>query len=79
MALRKEAGFVADPIYDKGEVSAYGGSIQNRKDLTLQDLTPHGYLAHKKPPPPRCLQCAYAWGPMVVLGGGRCPMSEVPL
>ncbi|KAJ1480153.1 hypothetical protein T484DRAFT_1901603 [Baffinella frigidus] len=35
--------------------------------------TPHvgvqGYLAHKKAPPPRTLQQAYALGPMVVLGG----------
>jgi len=29
-----------------------------------------GYLAHKKTPPPRTLQEPYAWGPMVVLGGG---------
>ena len=29
-----------------------------------------GYLAHKKPPHPRTLQKAYAWGPTVLLGGG---------
>ena len=28
-----------------------------------------GYLAHKKTPPPRTLQFAYAWGHMVVLRG----------
>ena len=38
-----------------------------------------GYLAHKKQPFCRTLQWAYAWGPMVVLGGGRFLMSEVPL
>ena len=38
-----------------------------------------GYLAHKKMPPPRTLQEAYAWGPTVVLGGGRFLVSEVPL
>jgi len=38
-----------------------------------------GYLAHTEPPPHRILQKAYAWGPMVVLGGGRFLMSEVPL
>ena len=29
-----------------------------------------GCLAHKTPPPPRTLQQGYAYGPMVVLGGG---------
>ena len=29
-----------------------------------------GYLAHKKPPPPRTLHQGSAYGPMVVLGGG---------
>ena len=29
-----------------------------------------GYLAHKKPPPPRTLQQGFAQGPMPVLGGG---------
>ena len=29
-----------------------------------------GYLAHKNLPPPRTLRQAYAYGPMVVLGGG---------
>ena len=29
-----------------------------------------GYLAHKKQPPPRTLQQAYAQRPMVVLGEG---------
>ena len=38
-----------------------------------------GYLAHKKPYPPRTLQQAYAWGPMVFLGGLLFLMSEVPL
>ena len=38
---------IGTPQPPHGEVSAYGGSIQNRQDLTLQ-----GYLAHKKPPPP---------------------------
>ena len=38
-----------------------------------------GYLAHKKLRPPRNLQYDYAWGPMVVLGGGLFIMSEVPL
>jgi hypothetical protein len=28
------------------------------------------YLDHKKQRPPRTLQCDYAWGPMVALGGG---------
>jgi hypothetical protein len=46
-------GFLADPSYEKGEVSTFGGSMQNRKEITLQ-----GYLAHKKPPPPRALQYA---------------------
>ena len=47
--------FFADPSYEKGEVSTFGGSIQNRKNITLQ-----GYLAQKKPPPPRTPQHAYA-------------------
>ena len=38
-----------------------------------------GYLAHKKPHPPRTLQSAYISGPLVVLGGGLFLMSEVPL
>ena len=46
--------FFADPSYEKGEVSTFGGSTQNRMHMTLQ-----GYLAHKKPPP-RTLQNAYA-------------------
>ena len=29
-----------------------------------------GYLAHQNTPPPSTLQQAYAYGPMVVLGGG---------
>jgi hypothetical protein len=29
-----------------------------------------GYLAHKKPYPHRTLQLDFAYGPMVVLGGG---------
>ena len=29
-----------------------------------------GYLAHKKPRPPRTLQREHAKGPMMVLGGG---------
>ena len=32
--------------------------------LTVQECP-----AHKKPPPPRTLQWAYAWGPMVFLEG----------
>ena len=38
-----------------------------------------GNLADKKTPPPRTLQQAYAQGPVVVLGGGRFLISEVPL
>ena len=38
-----------------------------------------GYLAHKKPPPPRTLQEDYALGPLGALGGGRLLKSEVPL
>ena len=38
-----------------------------------------GYLAHKKLPPPRILQQAYAWGPRAVLGRVKFLMSEVPL
>ena len=38
-----------------------------------------GYLAHKKPPPRRTLQYAYAYGLLVVLGGWRFLMSEIPL
>ena len=33
----------------------------------------------KKTPPPKTLQSAHAWGPMVVLGGVQFLMSEVPL
>ena len=40
--------------------------------MRVQDLPEkvfeEGYLAHKKPPPPRTLQLAYAQGPMVVIG-----------
>ena len=38
-----------------------------------------GYLAHKKPPPPRTLPQAYAWGPTAALRGARFLISEVPL
>ena len=38
-----------------------------------------GYLALKKPPPPGTLQELCAQGHTVVLGGGRCLVSEVPL
>ena len=38
-----------------------------------------GYLAHKKMPPPRTLQKAYAKGPMVVLRRWRFLMNEIPL
>ena len=38
-----------------------------------------GYLARKKIPHPRTLQQAYAYEPVIVLGGGRFLMSEVPL
>ena len=38
-----------------------------------------GYLAKKKTPRPRNLQEGYAYGPMVILGGGRFLMSEVSL
>ena len=38
-----------------------------------------GHLASKKTPGPRNLQKDYAYGPMVVLGGGRFLMSELPL
>jgi hypothetical protein len=41
------------------------------QDAPRQGRVPlQGYLAHKKPPPPRTLQQAYAYGPVVVLGGG---------
>ena len=38
-------------------------------------------LQHIYQPPqsPRSLQQDYAWGPVVILGGGRFLMSEVPL
>ena len=38
-----------------------------------------GYLAYKKTPTHRILQEAYAYNPMVVLGGGRFLLREVPL
>ena len=31
------------------------------------------FLAHKKTFPPRTLQWDFAWGPVVVLGGGAVP------
>ena len=38
------------------------------------------YLDSKTPPPPpRILQWDCTYGPMVILGGGRFLMSEVPL
>ena len=37
-----------------------------------------GYLAREQLPPPRTLQLDYAEGPMVILGGGRVLMSQVP-
>jgi len=38
-----------------------------------------GYLAHKKPHPPRTLQLNYVYGPTAVLGGGGVLLSKVPL
>ena len=38
-----------------------------------------GCLAHEKLLPPRALQYAYAYGPVVVLGGMKFLESEVPL
>ena len=35
-----------------------------------------GYLAHKKRPPHRALQQAYAEGPVAVLGGGSVPYER---
>ena len=55
--------------------------IQSNKGRSLskcnKSIRPRlqGYLAHKKQPPPRTLQKAYAWGPMVVLGGAGCFLS----
>ena len=39
-------------------------------------LRVQGHLAHKKPPPNRTKQLAYAQGPMVVLGGGGLPYDR---
>ena len=50
--------------------------------LTIQRIrsrSAQGYLAHKKAPPPRNLQKAYAYGPTVLVGGGAFLISEVPL
>ena len=45
----------------------------------LLDPALQGYLAHKKPPPPRTLRWPCAWGTTVVLGGWRFLRSEVAL
>ena len=37
---------------------------------TVVHVPVQGYLAHKRPPPPRTLEKASALGPSVVLGGG---------
>ena len=47
-----------------GEIQAWTHHVQ------AQGLHILGYLAHKKTPPPRTLQQAYAYGPMMVVGGG---------
>jgi hypothetical protein len=60
-----------------------GSAVFQASDLLVQPKrfasALQGYLAHKKAPPPRTLQHAHASGPMLVLGGGRFLMSEVPL
>ena len=54
--------------------------LKSRKLVTLSVATPlQGYLAHKKPRPPKTLQEDYAYEPTIVLGGGRFLMSEAPL
>jgi len=39
----------------------------------------HGYLVHEKQRPPRVLQYACAWDPMVAIERGLIIISEVPL
>ena len=50
-----------------------------RRIFVLKIVLAQGYLAHKKTSSLKNLEYDYAWGPMVVLGGGRFLMSEVPL
>ena len=50
------------------EFAAGKGAVRDFKNF--DSLGVQGYLAHKKRPPPRTLQKAYAQGPTVVLGGG---------
>ena len=45
----------------------------------LRGFRVQGYLAHKKLPPPRTLQQAYAKGHIVILGGWTLFRGEIPL
>ena len=60
-------------------VEGLGVRVCGRPCGVLPPRTAQGYLAHKKPHPPRTLQHDYAYGPTAVLGGGRVLMSEVAL
>ena len=54
-----------------GTLSATALSQRLRRHAApmCSNLCLHGYLAHKKTSPRRALQQAYAYGPMVFLGG----------
>ena len=47
--------------------------------LSVRISSLQGYFTHTKQRPPETPQKDYAWGPMVVLGGGGVLLSEVPL
>jgi hypothetical protein len=68
-----------EPFLDSEEVA--GEPDPEEKDVVSSGLRViQRYLAQKKtPPPPRTLQWPYAYGPMVVPGGGSFLMIEVPL
>ena len=60
------------------EVRQYCAEAELRRALK-HGAAEQGNLAHKKLPPPRTLQQAYAQCPTVVLWEGQFLMSEAPL
>ena len=55
------------PLYDEASERAVGGACHREGGHRYDPL--QGYLAHKKPRPPRTLQYDYAWGRKAVLEG----------
>jgi hypothetical protein len=71
------AGIVVDPSFSEGEAcsgdgtSTRGAETVKVKVCTRAETAVQGYLAHKKPPPPRTLRKGYL-GPYGDPRGGGC-------